>query len=108
MKKMLKNTMTASIGLHVKERPPGFAAQGGVFRPIAPATLSHLRHESRKNIRRDRLVPVGQRLFRIRVDLDDQAVGSGGNRRPAHREHEVMAAGPVARIHDDRAGGRAA
>ena len=41
--------------------------------------LAELRHERGEVLGRQRLRAVGERLVRARVDLDDQAVGAGGD-----------------------------
>src|SRR4051794_13347887 len=49
-----------------------------------------------------RLRAVADRLGRVRVHLDDDAVGAHGGRRERQRLHERAPPGGVARVHDDR------
>ena len=49
-----------------------------------------------------RLVSVAQGIFRIGMDLDDQAVGAGGNGRGRHPRDQVAVARAVTRIDQHR------
>src|SRR5206468_4051872 len=62
---------------------------------------SNLTHQVPVLLGIQRLRPVRKRMLRIVVDLDDQAIGPGGDRGSCHRCDLVADPGAVARIDDD-------
>src|SRR5204863_4618303 len=57
---------------------------------------AQLAHQRLELVRVEALRAVGQRLLGVVVDLDEQAVGAGRDRRPRHGDHLVPPAGAVA------------
>jgi hypothetical protein len=51
--------------------------------------------------RREGLRSVGKGAVRIGVDVDEEAVGAGGDGRAGHGKHLVAAAGAVRWVGDD-------
>jgi hypothetical protein len=49
-----------------------------------------------------RLVGIAQRELRVGVDVNDDAIRSGGNRGPGQRDDQVTASGSVRWVNDDR------
>src|ERR1051325_9501097 len=50
---------------------------------------ANLLHQPGELIRKQRLTSVGKGAIRIRMHLDDDSVGPGGDRRPSHRRDLV-------------------
>src|SRR5574341_1563686 len=59
-------------------------------------------HHGRELRRRQRLFPVTKRLFGVGVDLDQQPVGTRGDRGSGHRRHEVPPPRGMAGVHHHR------
>ena len=82
---------------HVESRPRSGERLAGELHQLADA--ARILAEGR---RRQRLRPVAERELRIGVHLDDHAVGAGRDGRQRERQHQVEAAGGVARVDDHR------
>ncbi len=63
--------------------------------------FSQLIHQCFEFCESQRLLPVRQRFFGIRVNFDEQAIGAGGQRGFASGGHEFAIARAVRRIDDD-------
>src|SRR5262245_34439852 len=61
-----------------------------------------LRHQIAEHVEQQRLRPVAQRAFGVRMYVDKQSVSSGGHRRASHRYYGFAIASAVAGIEDDR------
>ena len=74
--------------------PGGGPSSGGSWRTAAAS--------ARRSSSTSACGPSHERLLRVRVDVDDDAVGADRDRRPGQRHDEVAAAAGVRRVDDHR------
>src|SRR3972149_6980422 len=72
------------------------------FSPHGFGYPAHFGDELSESFGSQALHTVGQRGLRVRVHLDEQAIGSGGDTGPRDGSHVLPFAGCVRRIEDDR------